>query len=102
MVAEFFSSPSLLLIPAHAITEFPPTMPAESRTLSLNGVGTRKATIFKVKVYDAALYLEKKSKNAEEILDSNQIKRVDMFFLRDRRSGKDRRRMERKHREKLR
>ena len=65
----------------HPTTEFPATMPAENHTLSLNGVGTRKATIFKVKVYDAALYLEKKSKNAKEILDSNQIKRVDMFFL---------------------
>ncbi|MDR3606111.1 MAG: chalcone isomerase family protein [Oligoflexia bacterium] len=62
---------------------FPQAIQVENKALSLNGVGTRMATIFKVKVYRAALYLEKKSADAEEILSSSQMKQVELLFLRD-------------------
>lgn len=51
--------------------------------LKLNGMGLRLATVFKVKVYVAGLYLETPSKDANAILDSAQVKVVDLEFLRD-------------------
>jgi len=63
------------------------TMPdgitVEGKSLVLNGMGIRKATIFRVKVYVAALYVENRSRNAEELLRSEQIKRYDVILLRD-------------------
>ncbi|MES2965565.1 MAG: chalcone isomerase family protein [Bdellovibrionota bacterium] len=52
----------------------------QAKKLILSGVGTRKATIFKVKVYDAALYVEDKAK-----IDVNDasLKVARMEFLRD-------------------
>src|SRR5689334_13933681 len=55
----------------------------DKRTLLLNGTGMRKATIFKVKVYSAALYLEKLSHDPKEILNSNQMKKVELHFVHD-------------------
>ena len=43
-----------------------------NKKLILNGVGTRKATWFKVEVYDAALYLPKKTNNSKEIISYNE------------------------------
>jgi hypothetical protein len=62
---------------------FAPSITLENKTLYLNGVGLRKVTIFGVKVYRAGLYLEKKSTSAEEILNSPELKRIDLVFLRD-------------------
>lgn len=58
---------------------------ANNQPLSLNGVGVRKASFLfvKVKVYVAALYLEKPSHNPEEILESNQVKKIEMNFVHD-------------------
>lgn len=54
------------------------------KKLVLNGLGLRKKVIiFTFKVYVAGLYLEKKSKNAEAIINSNQVKRLEMKFMRD-------------------
>jgi hypothetical protein len=65
----------------------PPGIPAttqlEGKTLVLNGVGIRKATIFRVKVYNGALYLEKKSSDPEAILNSPELKVIDLHFIRD-------------------
>jgi len=44
----------------------------KNNRLILNGVGTRKATWFKVEVYDAALYLAKKTKDPKEIISGDQ------------------------------
>jgi len=55
----------------------------DGNSLVLNGMGTRKATIFKVKVYVAGLYVQTPSQNSEELLASNQIKRVEMHFVHD-------------------
>ncbi len=55
----------------------------KQESLVLNGLGIRKATIFKVKVYVAGLYLESKSSNPSEIISSSQNKKIIMKFLRD-------------------
>lgn len=61
----------------------PPTIQLENKTLVLNGTGIRRVTLFGVKVYRAALYVEKKSSNADEILNSPELKQIDLKFLRD-------------------
>ncbi len=52
-------------------------------SLVLNGTGKRQATIFRVNVYEAKLYLENKSHNPEDIINSKQDKKLVLFFLRD-------------------
>ena len=52
-------------------------------TLVLNGMGVREATMFNVDVYVAGLYLEKKTQNPDEIIASEQVKRIDITFVRD-------------------
>jgi hypothetical protein len=61
----------------------PDSVSVEGTSLLLNGMGIRKATIFRVKVYVAGLYVERKSRNAEELVRSEQIKRYDVVLLRD-------------------
>jgi long-chain acyl-CoA synthetase len=61
----------------------PEQMPVDGKALKLNGLGMRQATIFNVKVYVGGLYLETPSKNDMEIIASNQIKRVQMQFVRE-------------------
>jgi hypothetical protein len=51
--------------------------------LFLNGIGYRKVTLFKIKVYAAGLYLHIPSENAHEILAMNTEKRLRIHFLRD-------------------
>ena len=47
---------------------FPEQMPVDGTTLTLNGLGLRQATMFKVNVYVAALYVTRKSTDAGVIL----------------------------------
>jgi hypothetical protein len=61
----------------------PDSIAVEGKTLVLNGMGVRKATIFRVKVYVSGFYLETRSRNADEIIRSEQMKRLDMVLLRD-------------------
>lgn len=61
----------------------PDATQVEGTPLVLNGMGIRKATIFNIKVYVAGLYLEHKSRSAEEIIRSEQVKRLDVVLLRD-------------------
>jgi hypothetical protein len=53
------------------------------RTLQLNGMGVREATIFNFPVYVGGLYLEKPSHNPDAILKSDELKRVQLHFVRD-------------------
>lgn len=55
----------------------------EGKKLVLNGIGIRKATIFKVKVYYGGLYLEQKSKDAATFLNSAGPKQIVMNFVHD-------------------
>jgi len=52
------------------------------QTLMLNGLGIRKATIFKVKVYVGALYLMKPSGDAHVIIDSAEPSELVLQFVR--------------------
>ena len=61
---------------------FPEEVTVDSRSLVLNGMGLREATMLKVDVYVAALYLEKKSSDPGEIIRSEQAKRLAMKFVR--------------------
>jgi hypothetical protein len=58
----------------------PATMLLDGKTLALNGMGLRTKVVFKV--YVAGLYLEKTSKDGMEIASSEQLKRMDLVFLR--------------------
>ena len=52
------------------------------RTLVLNGMGLREASVLMVDVYVAGLYVESKSQDAAAILDATQAKRLVMRFMR--------------------
>lgn len=52
-------------------------------SLVLNGVGIRKATIFKVKVYVAALYVAERTRSAAEILRPDRLKSYTAVMKRD-------------------
>jgi hypothetical protein len=62
---------------------FNETLKLGNKDLVLNGLGLRQATIFKIKAYAGALYLEKKSSDGEAISKSPEDKVVMMHFLRD-------------------
>lgn len=61
----------------------PDTVTVAGKKLVLNGMGLREATVFKVDVYVAGLYLETKSSDGAAILASKQIKRIHLQFKRD-------------------
>lgn len=63
--------------------EFPDSVLLDNQTLKLNGLGLRKATVFKVKVYAAALYLNEVAKDPDKILSSKEPKTLMMKFFRD-------------------
>ncbi|MGK2856763.1 MAG: chalcone isomerase family protein [Thermoanaerobaculia bacterium] len=58
----------------------------EGKPLVLNGMGLRTKMTFKV--YVAGLYLEAATKNAELVLSSEAIRRVEMVMMRDLEKGK--------------
>jgi len=61
----------------------PNTIKVAGKNLALNGMGIREATVFKVDVYVAGLYLETKSKDSKAIIASDTTKRIHMKFVRD-------------------
>jgi hypothetical protein len=61
--------------------KLPDTVTVEGKTLSLNGGGVRKKMMFKV--YVAALYLERASKDASAILASPEAKSMRLHMLRN-------------------
>jgi len=61
----------------------PETATVGEKALKLNGMGTRKATFLKIKVYVMGLYLEEKSQDGPAIAASDQAKRIVMHFVRD-------------------
>jgi len=63
--------------------EFPDAVTVAGRNLTLNGLGTREATIFQVNVYVAALYLENPSSDGYAICRSQEVKRLVLHFVRD-------------------
>jgi hypothetical protein len=61
--------------------ELPDSVTVDGTTLVLNGMGLRKA--FLVKAYVGALYLVERTNDARVVLDSSQLKQVQLKFLRD-------------------
>jgi len=62
---------------------FPDSVAVGTTNLVLNGLGIRKATMLKVKVYVAGLYLPEKSGDADKILGTPQPWHLVLHFLRD-------------------
>lgn len=61
----------------------PDSQKVGDKTLVLNGIGIREATIFNVNVYVAGLYLEKKTTSAAAVIDPKAPKKILMHFVRD-------------------
>lgn len=62
---------------------FPDQLQLDGRKLALNGLGLRQATMFKVNVYVAALYVTKPSANADALLGSGDPKQLILQFMRN-------------------
>ena len=73
------------LSPAHAATLAGVSLPDQAtvggKTVVLNGLGLRTATMLKVKVYVIGLYLESKSSDPRAIIASSGNKRIAMHFV---------------------
>jgi hypothetical protein len=63
--------------------KLPDQVTVEGKTLKLNGTGLRQATILKINVYAAGLYLESSSRDGEAIANSDQPKGIEMVFMRE-------------------
>jgi chalcone isomerase-like protein len=62
---------------------FPDQAQVEGSALTLNGLGLRQATILKVNVYVAALYVAKTSNDPNAILGSNSPYELILHWVRD-------------------
>ena len=62
---------------------FPDQAQVEGSNLTLNGLGLRQATMFKVNVYVAALYVAKTSSDPNALLGSNTPSELVLQFVRD-------------------
>jgi len=73
---------------AHGV-RMPDTVTVEGRQLKLNGMGLRRKKFLfaPINVYVAGFYAETPSKDALELISSDQAKRITIFMLRD--LGKD-------------
>jgi Chalcone isomerase-like len=60
----------------------PEQVQVDDKTLLLNGMGVREATVFSVNVYVAGLYLEHRSRDGERIATSEETKRMLLVFVR--------------------
>jgi hypothetical protein len=76
----------VLALPASAAKLAGVTLPEQAsvgdKTLVLNGLGLREATVLMVDVYVAGLYLETKSPDAAAILAPERTKQLVMSFVR--------------------
>jgi hypothetical protein len=60
---------------------FPEQIQAHGETLTLNGLGLRKATIFGIKVYVGALYVPHITADANAILTSREPVEIELRFV---------------------
>ncbi len=63
--------------------DFPEQAQVQASPLMLNGLGLRQATMLRVNVYVAALYVAQKSTDANAILGSNTPKKLVLHFVRN-------------------
>lgn len=75
----------MLALPVHAKElhgfKFDDSIQLEGQTLNLNGLGVRLATMFKVKVYVAGLYLAKPAKTEADVIAQKDHKMIELRFL---------------------
>ncbi len=64
---------------AYALNTIPNTLNVAGKNLVLNGVGTR--TKFILSIYHAGLYLQKKNKNAQQIMAANEPMAIRMNIV---------------------
>ncbi len=62
---------------------FAPECKAAGKPVVLNGVGLCEWGLFKIDLYYAALYLEQKTASPKEIVQSDQVKRLELRFVRN-------------------
>lgn len=62
---------------------FPGEVVVDGKALELNGLACRRALLV-VKVYAAALYLERPTRDPRQAIESEQIKRLHLHYLTDR------------------
>ena len=62
---------------------FPERISAVGKELSLNGVGTRTATLFAIKVYHAAFYADRSIASLSDALSAPNPKRLEIRYVRD-------------------
>ncbi len=55
----------------------------EGKSLVLNGMGIREATVLSIDVYVSGLYLEQKTRDAKVVLSQETTKHLTMQFVRD-------------------
>ena len=63
--------------------KLPDQVTVQGKTLKLNGAGLRQATILKINAYAAGLYLENAMHDGDAIASSDQLKSIEMVFMRD-------------------
>jgi len=62
---------------------FPEQTVVDGAALVLNGLGLRQATMFKVNVYVAGLYVASRTEDASAVLGADPPKKLVLHFLRD-------------------
>lgn len=71
---------SLLSAPAFSAelhgVKMPDSITLEAKTLKLNGIGVRSKTFLGIKVYVAALYLETRNNNPDQILAADAVRKL--------------------------
>jgi hypothetical protein len=72
-------------VPAAEISgvKLPDQVTVGGKSLKLNGAGLRQATILKINAYAAGLYLENPGHDGDAIANSDQVKSIQMVFMRD-------------------
>lgn len=86
-----FASAALLLFTGAAVAgvpaphecdgvSFPDHVQAGGQTLTLNGLGLRKATVFGIKVYVGALYVAQPTSDAAAILSAKEPAEIELRF----------------------
>jgi hypothetical protein len=63
--------------------KFPDEITLDNEKLILNGLSVRKATIFRIKIMVAGLYLSKRSVNPDLILNSSEMKQIQIRFIKN-------------------
>jgi hypothetical protein len=78
----FTNAPGLAARECHGV-DFVEEKRSSGQLLKLNGLGLRQATMFKVNVYVAGLYVQSPSKDPNALLAANTPKELVLHFVRD-------------------